>query len=300
MAEEAPSIVDRSYEGIKSISTEIKDYTKQRFGHPFFFSLIISFVVYNWRPFSIFFFSKRPIETVINEIWSYSYYGSWLWPLISAVVYTAFFPFFRNWIADFLKTAIDAEHKARHLQNMDLAEYKRLEASIEYKIAISRSGTNELTALQSVITEKDGLINSLQESLNESAEQISELDKTAKKAIQENTAAREELAKKPRANSQTEGTNFSFDDEFYVQVERLKSLYPHFSDDQHFENALLILLGQQERQWLKSNAYLPSFIGIPPLREQVVNSLINNGYVEKTQSGIFAPTPKLAQVISRL
>lgn len=69
------------------------DSSKERIKSPIAGAYILSFIIFNWKPIFILFFSKNCIEFRINEITrKYSDSGTFLWPILIAIIYTLSVP----------------------------------------------------------------------------------------------------------------------------------------------------------------------------------------------------------------
>lgn len=76
------------------IIKSIIDTAKERIKNPFIGTFIFAWLVFNWRPISVFLFSKHRMETRISRI-NIEYtdiYNFIVWPLLLAIVYMILIP----------------------------------------------------------------------------------------------------------------------------------------------------------------------------------------------------------------
>jgi len=295
-----PNLIDRAIGEVKSISSEFSDYTKQRFSHPLFFSLLISFVVFNWRPISIFIFSKQPVESVINHLYTYDNKWAVVSPVLAALIYTLAFPFIKNWIGMLVNHATVKEDGMRHNRNITLAVYKEEEAAHEYKIATRRSGTNEITAMQTLIEEKEALINTLKSSINAATERSSVLEEQSRK-MEERLLANyllkktqdEEESNMSSGEAKERATVLSFFDSI---LKHNQTIHPNAPFNDNELAAIMEILNTDEKAWIKKTIKRKTFKGIIPIRIGVVHLLVVRGYFLKTTLGL-VKTPKFQFLI---
>lgn len=132
---------------------------------------VVSFIVCNWWPISIFLFSNKNIEDKVEFInSSYNKPSAFLWPFIISCLYIVLLPYL-NAIFDLVVT------KANFLRIKNRSEVK-LEslkqgvqiAKIEREIAVERAGTNEMESLRVKLETKENeyaeLIKKIEEAEN--------------------------------------------------------------------------------------------------------------------------------------
>lgn len=133
---------------MKEIILSFYDSIKNRFKSPFVGSYIVSFIVYNWWPISIYLKSDEKIEDVVSFLTkNYSTPWAYLVPLIFAFAYIIAIPYlnaFFDWVGTRASLfRIKHRNKVKHeslLLDIKTAEYER-------RIADERAGTTERQAL---------------------------------------------------------------------------------------------------------------------------------------------------------
>lgn len=132
---------------------------------------VISFIVYNWWPISIFLFSDKIIEdkvTFINSI--YNKPRAFVWPLIISSLYIVLLPYLNALFdlivtkANFLRIKNRSDVKLESLkQSVQIAKKER-------EVAEERAGTNEIESLRVKLEAKENecveLIKTKEESEN--------------------------------------------------------------------------------------------------------------------------------------
>lgn len=303
MADESNNLLNRAVGEAKTISSEISDYTKQRFSHPLFFSLIISFVLYNWRPISIFIFSKQPIENVIEHLYTYDNQWAVFSPIIAAILYTLLFPFLRNGIGWLLKWATDHDDRMRHKRNIGLAVFKEEEAAYEYKIATRRSGTNEITAMQTVIEEKEALISSLKSSINAATERSLDLEEQTRRMeerLMQNYLIKIEQQEKEAKTLKGEAEELeALLSKFNAILDHTQKFHPNSPFNVIELIATVEILNTDEKEWVKKTIKRKVFKGVIPIRTSVLHVLVQQDFFLKTNLGL-VKTPKFQSIIDKL
>lgn len=137
---------------MKEFIQSIFETSSERIKNPFIGSYIIAFLVYNWRPLFLLFFSDAEIEdkiVVINH--EYCPKEALLWPLIIALFYILVLPYinlFFDYVLSFSNTRKDEKKKTYILNNL---KHKKAEAKFEREIAEERAGTSEISELKNQI-----------------------------------------------------------------------------------------------------------------------------------------------------
>lgn len=144
------------------------DASKELLKSPISGAFICSFIIYNWRPIAILFFSKASIEDKIAIVNQETYYnkGAIIYPILIALLYTLVIPFVMMGI-DYVLTF----SKKVRLKRI----YKSKEDVIEFKIDLATK-ILDLKNAESGNKEKQDFLDQI-EALKESNTQIIETNK---------------------------------------------------------------------------------------------------------------------------
>ncbi len=267
-------MIDSAIEQVKTIYKEGVEYTKQRFGHPIFFSFLFAFAFFNWRPISIYIFSDEKIETTISRLYSYDNNGAVFWPILSAIVYTFTFPYLKQFIDWCLESAENTAAERDHVRELAVLRNKKISAADEAELADILSGKRTAEATQALIAEKDRLIRELTESVATQTERATENNTTQ---LNEISKLREQIAK---LKEESGGSSIS--------MERLREAFRNTNQPVHDgwnnetnEIYLNYMMTTAEKAWYLS--LIPSkFSSLPNgFNKPVLDFLLKNEYLLK-------------------
>jgi hypothetical protein len=147
---------------MKDFFQSIIDSSKDRIKSPFIGAYITSFLIYNWRPISIYLFSSKTLECKIEEIdEKYCLASSLLWPLMIALFYVLFLPFINMIFEAFLLYPTQQRIKQKHNKKIFELNTKKEEYRIEKELEDIRAGLLDMVNLNNQIqqlqNEKDRL-----------------------------------------------------------------------------------------------------------------------------------------------
>lgn len=165
---EPKEILSTAKESFYKITDNIKDRTR----NPFVFSFILSFIAYNWKPFSIVLKSESKIEETILYLKNgqYEHIDGYLqYPIIIALIYTFLVP-----LLDVLRGIIVGIYKS--LEDFILSSFELLYYDKKIKLENRKSDFENKSDLNNKIEE-------LQSQLNESEKKIDNLDSDNKRLI---------------------------------------------------------------------------------------------------------------------
>jgi hypothetical protein len=146
-------------DGAKEIKDTIVETSKKtseainsRMKNPFVFSYLISFILFNWKPISIFFKSELDIYQIIDSIernsFEYDPYKAYLYPLLIAFIYTFLLPFiegFRSLILDL------AENLKLYSTTIQINNFKK-----KQRLEIEKSDLTKRNSLSKTIITLEG------------------------------------------------------------------------------------------------------------------------------------------------
>lgn len=147
---------------MKDFFQSIVDSSKERIKNPLIGAYILSFLFYNWRPISIYLFSKETIESKIEKI-NESYCSSFIffWPLLIAFFYVLILPFINMIIETVLLHPTQQRIKQKHNKKIFELNTKKEEYRIEKELEDIRAGLLDMVNLNNQIqqlqNEKDRL-----------------------------------------------------------------------------------------------------------------------------------------------
>jgi len=255
-------IIDKATDKATEVIDTFIEPIKVRLSNPFLCSLIIAFILVNWRPILYITFSKTSIEEKISYI-NINYYSSafgnlWMYvilPIVISSVYTFGIPWFNNLVDYINSKPLKEKRKTEH--DLTIEEYKRkvLYAQEEHKIKIAQSGSLELSSLTAQIQNLHNDVNVKSKRLSEleniNNDQKIQLSEVTEKFSKQNNRFNELIAKyqngKERDNvfSQLNNSNdksIKSEFEFVERLSKIKSVYD-FADvsDKGFLTLALIL-----------------------------------------------------------
>lgn len=136
-------------ESIKEFLESLFDNYRERIKSPFVGSFALSFMIYNWRPFTILFCSNWPIEKRIA--WIDKFYcnrESFFTPLGIAFFYILILPYmnlFFEWCLEKYSNKKNVKKKTNRLDNL---KQQKEEAILIREIADAEAGTSEINNLK--------------------------------------------------------------------------------------------------------------------------------------------------------
>jgi|GEM_PF-2575223 len=147
---------------MKEFFQSIIDSSKDRIKSPLIGAYITSFLIYNWRPISIYLFSNETIECKIEEInGRYCPASSLLWPLAIALFYVLILPFINMAFESFLLYPTRQRINQKHNKKIFELNKKKEEYRIEKELEDIRAGLLDMVNLNNQIqqlqNEKDRL-----------------------------------------------------------------------------------------------------------------------------------------------
>lgn len=284
--ESTTEILDDTISRVKEAKVELTGYARQRFGHPLFFSFFVSFVFYNWQPISVFFLTSLPIEKSLRYITTeFRTTAAWVFPAISAILYTIGFPYARNFIDRLLSSARKDFAESVHKEVMRIAEYRVRESEKEFEIQTTLSGTRQIKAVQAIADELESRVESLTDRLQIATGDLDRANETIMELKKQHGA---EIAKNKRLGNPM---NFLSIEKVYEMASILRGM-PGVNPDMVETYALYLLMNEQERALThQAQKYLSVSI-ITQIRSEILSMLQFFSFIVPDGIGGYETTSK--------
>lgn len=136
-------------ETIKDFFQSLIDSYRERIKSPLIGSFALSFIIYNWRPISILFWSNWPIHKRIA--WIDKIYCKWeslVWPLVIALFYILILPYINLFFEWILERYSNKKFIKKGLLRLSNLKQQKEEAILKREIADAEAGTSEINNLK--------------------------------------------------------------------------------------------------------------------------------------------------------
>lgn len=166
-------------EKISDKTTEVFDQINSKIKNPFVFSYLISFTLLNWKPISVFVRSDYDIYETINCIenpsYDYSFWSTFWFSLLVAVIYTVVIPFM-DYFNDLAKDATEMWKYKNTKRKIEIGQKKK---EVDLKIEGFENELQVIADNQKLKIEQADLI----KIIDKKEEKLIELDNELEDAI---------------------------------------------------------------------------------------------------------------------